>query len=107
MKIIQTTNYNRNYKKLQKKKILKEIEILEKIKLLIINSDNLNELLLNPISKIYRIEHKSGNLKYYYTARLNSKLRLFLKPIGEYPYKKEEIIEIELSNIDDKHYGEG
>lgn len=30
-----------------------------------------------------------------------------MKPIGEYPYKKVEITEIEFINIDDKHYGEG
>ncbi len=30
-----------------------------------------------------------------------------MKPIGEYPYNKIEIDEIEFINLDDKHYGEG
>jgi hypothetical protein len=30
-----------------------------------------------------------------------------MKPVGEYPYNNEEIIEIEFIEIDDKHYGEG
>lgn len=32
---------------------------------------------------------------------------MHIKPIGEYPYKLEEIIEVELIEIDEKHYGEG
>lgn len=32
---------------------------------------------------------------------------MHIKPIGEYPYVLETIIEIELVEIDDKHYGEG
>lgn len=45
--------------------------------------------------------------KEIYTARINSKLRMYIKPIGKYPYKLEEIVEIELREIDDKHYGDG
>ena len=35
------------------------------------------------------------------------KLRMYIKPIGEYPYKLEKIVEVELREIDDRHYGEG
>ena len=67
----------------------------------------MKELILNPLSKVYNIEKKKWDLKEIYTARINSKIRLYMKPVGEYPYKLEEIIEIELVNIDDKHYREG
>ena len=50
---------------------------------------------------------KSGNLKKLYTARINEKLRLIMKPIGEYSYDNISIEEIEFVTIDDKHYGEG
>ena len=52
-------------------------------------------------------KRKNGDLKEIYTARINQKLRMHIKPIGEYPYVLETIIEIELVEIDDKHYGEG
>ena len=32
---------------------------------------------------------------------------MYIKPIGEYPYKLEKIVEVELREIDDRHYGEG
>ena len=48
-----------------------------------------------------------GNLKEIYTARINQKMRLCIKPIGEYPYNIVEITELEFLRIDDKHYGEG
>lgn len=56
---------------------------------------------------MYYITKKSGNLKEYYTARINNKLRLMLKPQGEYPYDNLLIDKIEFVSIDDKHYGEG
>ena len=46
----------------------------------------MHTLITNPISKLYYIEKKSGNLKEYYTARLNNKIRLIMKPIATYPY---------------------
>ena len=67
----------------------------------------LNDVILNPLSKIYHIEQKKGNLKDYYTARINKKIRLIMKPIGSYPYNTIEITEIEFVDIDNKHYGEG
>ena len=32
---------------------------------------------------------------------------MYIKPIGDYPYRLEKILEIELVCIDDKHYGDG
>ena len=32
---------------------------------------------------------------------------MYIKPIGEYLYQLEEIVEVELVEIDDRHYGEG
>lgn len=63
--------------------------------------------MINPLSRVYNIEKKEGNLKEIYTAKINAKIRMHIKPIGEYPYKLEEIIEVELIEIDEKHYGEG
>lgn len=63
--------------------------------------------MLNPLSIIYNIEKKTGNLKEIYTAQINQKLRMYIKPLGKYPYILEKIIEIELIKIDDRHYKEG
>lgn len=67
----------------------------------------MHDLLENPYKVIYHIEAKKGSLKEYYTARINDKLRLVMKPNGEYPYETINIEKIEFINIDDKHYGEG
>ena len=64
----------------------------------------MHTLILNNYSKIYNIEKKTGDLKEYYTARLNGKIRLIMKPIGEYPYNLIEIEEIEFKEIDENHY---
>lgn len=67
----------------------------------------MKELLNNPFKTIYHIETKKGVLKKYYTARINEKIRLLMKPTGLYPYDTINIEEIEFVNIDEKHYGEG
>mgnify|MGYP002868370444 CR=1 FL=1 len=72
-----------------------------------ISSNNLHELLINPYSRVYRIEQKHGDLREIITVRINKKLRLYMKPIGDYPYNYIEIVGIEFIKIDDKHYGEG
>ena len=108
IQIEKTTAYQRSFKKIIEKKHLdKEKKTLEMIERLIIHSDNLKELMLNPLHLTYNIEKKKVNLKEIYTARLNSKLRLIMKPIGEYPYNLVEITEIEFVEIDDSHYGDG
>ena len=95
--------YKRDYKKLEKKHMDKELEILSKIEGLFFETNSMKELMLNPLHITYGIEQKKGNLKELYTAKLNNKLRLHIKPCCEYPYNNlEEFIE-----IDDKHYGEG
>lgn len=101
--------YLKDYKKiLVNKHLYKEIERLEKIEGLIIESSNLHDLLKNPLRNVYNIEKKSADLKEYYTARLNSKIRLIIKPCSNYPYiDLNQIIELEFMSIDDTHYGEG
>ena len=106
MIIIETNKYKKSRQKVLKNK-KRELERLENIKNIIINSENFHKLLLSQFKNIYRIEKKTGNLKEYYTARLNDKLRLLMKPVGEYPYKEVEIDKIIFEDIDDKHYGEG
>ena len=108
MRIIKTASYKKDLqKKIKNKHKKNEDETIEAIEELMIQSNNMKELMLNPLSVVYNIEKKKGNLKEIYTARINSKLRMYIKPIGKYPYKLEEIVEIELREIDDKHYGDG
>ena len=107
IKIVKTAAYQRSLKKLEKKHMDKETGIVEKVERLIIKSNNMNEVMLNPLHYTYYIEKKNGNLKEYYTARLNGKIRLFMKPIGDYPYNLVEITDIEFVEIDDDHYGDG
>lgn len=108
MRIIKTASYKKDLqKKIKNKHKKNEEETIEAIEELMIQSNNMKELMLNPLSVVYNIEKKKGNLKEIYTARIDSKLRMYIKPIGKYPYKLEEIVEIELREIDDKHYGDG
>lgn len=106
MNIFETTNYKKNVKKVLKNKN-KELQRLDNIKNLIISKNNLHELLLDQYKVIYHIEKKVGNLKEYYTARINEKIRLLMKPVGDYPYQEIEITDIVFEDIDDTHYGEG
>lgn len=108
MRIIKTRNYIKDLqKKIKSKHKTKEAETIEAIEELMIQSKNMKELMLNPLSIIYNIEKKTGNLKEIYTARINQKLRMYIRPLGKYPYILEEIVEIELVEIDDRHYKEG
>ena len=107
MYIIENNKYKRDIKKLQKKHMIKELKIIDEICEFISVFNNMKELVSNNISKIYGIEKKKGNLKYIYTAKVNSKIRMYIRPLGEYPYDLEKIEIVELVEIDDKHYGEG
>ena len=68
---------------------------------------DLKSLMLNPLRIMYGIDQKKGNLKEIFTADVNAKIRLYIRPIGEYPYNMVEITELEFIKIDNKHYGEG
>lgn len=106
--IIESKNYVKDYKKLIiNKHLTKEKEKIDNIKNVIIVSNNLQKLINSPYKNVYYIEKKKGDLKEYYSARINEKLRLIMKPIGEYPYNNILIDKIEFIKIDDKHYGEG
>ena len=87
--------------------MIKEINNINEICDFIIIFNNMKELLSNELCKIYGIEKKKGNLKEIYTARVNNKIRMYIQPVGNYPYNLEEIEIVELEKIDDKHYGEG
>ena len=106
MIIKETTKYKRSLKKILKNKT-RELERLNNIRNLILGSDNLHKLLLSSLKNVYNIEKKNGNLKELYTARLNDKIRLLMRPVGEYPYNEIEIDEIIFEDIDNTHYGEG
>lgn len=108
MKLIETSKYKRDYKdEILKKHKTEEQNEIEDIKTFLISKDTLQDVINDPLCPVYNIRKKKGNLKQYYTADVNRKMRLFLKPIGKYPYNTIEISEIELSSIDNHHYGEG
>lgn len=106
MNIIESKNYKKSYNKILKNKIKEQQRVVDIIRLINV-SRTLHDVVINPLSLIYHIEQKSGNLREYYTARIDNKMRLLMKPIGEYPYNTMEIVEIEFVDIDNKHYGEG
>lgn len=108
MYIIKSKQYLKEYKKkIIGKHLVREEKSIEIIELALLEARNLKEVIHSDIAITYHIEKKSGNLKEIYTANINKKLRLYMKPIGEFPYNNEEIIEIEFIEIDDKHYGDG
>lgn len=84
----------------------KELANIYSIEYLIRKSPNFKSLMDNPESKLYNITKKKGDLKDIYTAYVNKKIRLYIKPCGDYPYNLVEIEKIEFIKIDDKHYGE-
>lgn len=108
MYIIKTKQYLKEYKKkIIDKHLIREQKTIEILEIALTAFKNLKELIHSDVAITYSIEKKTGNLKEIYTARINKKLRLYIKPIGEYPYNNEEIIEVEFIKVDDKHYGEG
>lgn len=108
MRLIETSRYKRDYKnEIIKKNKKNEQNEIDAIQTFLISKDNLQEVMNDSLHFVYNIRPKKANLKEYYTADINRKMRLFLKPVGEYPYNIIEIEEIELSSIDNHHYGEG
>ena len=106
MNIIESNNYKKEVKKVLKNRT-KELTRLENIKNLIISKNTMHDVIIDPFKEIYHIEKKEGNLKEFYTARINGKIRLFMKPVGDYPYDLKNITDIVFEDIDDEHYGEG
>lgn len=108
MYIIKSKQYLKDYKKkIIDKHLEREEKTIEIIETNLIERKNLKDIIHSHVAVTYNIEKKKGDLKEIYTARINKKLRLYMKPVGKYPYKNEEIIEIEFLEIDDKHYGNG
>lgn len=108
MKIIKSKSYEKDYKsKIVKLHKYKEMERISNIEELILDSKNLKKVIENPLSIIYGIKKKKGDLKEIYTAKVNDKIRLYMKPVGKYPYNLIKIESIDFIKIDDKHYGEG
>ena len=107
MIIIESSHYKRDLKKLKKKNMIKEIETIQEILEFITIFKNMQELLSSNLCTIYGITKKKGNLKEIYTAKVNNKIRMYMHPLGDYPFDLKEIEIIELCEIDDKHYGEG
>ena len=108
MYIIKSKQYLKEYKKkILDKHLLREEKTIEIIETGLVENKTLKDVINSNLAVTYNIQKKKGDLKEIYTARINQKLRLYMKPIGTYPYNNEEIIEIEFLEIDDKHYGKG
>lgn len=106
--IHKTKAYERDLrKKIIAKHKISELEKITHIESLIKSSDNMQKLINSSLAKIYGIKKKNGDLREIYTADLNKKIRLYMKPESEYPYDLAGIEFIEFVKIDDKHYGEG
>lgn len=59
MKIIKNKKYIKDIqKKIINKHMKKELETINKIEELMINTENMKDLMLNPFSKVYKIEKK-------------------------------------------------
>ena len=65
-------------KKIKNKHKKKEQETIEAIEELMIQRNNRQEVIINPLSRVYNIEKKQGNLKEIYTANINMKLRMYI-----------------------------
>ena len=88
IKIVKGKSYLKDYdRKIIKKHLTNEEIRIKLIENLIIVSANMKELINSPLSKIYKIQKKNGVLKEIYTARINEKMRLYIKPNGDYPYE--------------------
>lgn len=76
MKIIKSKNYIKDIqKKIKNKHMKKEIETISKIEELMINTENMKKLMLNPFSKVYRIEKKERRFKRNIHSANKSKIK--------------------------------
>ena len=64
MKIIKTSGYKKDFqKKIIKKHKKNEEEVIERIEQLLIQSSNMKELMINPLSNVYNIKKKKRRFK--------------------------------------------
>jgi plasmid maintenance system killer protein len=106
MKLTESSKYKRSYKKLVNKHLNKELGIIDIIKNQIYLSKSMDDFMRSSIKYKFNIEQKKGDLKEFFTARLNGHTRLIMRPCGDYPYNLIEIVEIEFIDINEKHYKE-
>lgn len=98
MNIIYTKSYDKTYKEL--KKYPKEKANLEEILELIRISENFNQLISNPFTKMYQLERLKYNLNKFYSlnpSKSGGKIRLIIRPV-------ENEVEVELIYISYDHY---
>ena len=82
MKLLKTSVYKKDVqKKIINKHLQREFERIESNEELLKQSNDMKELMFNPLARVYCIEKKSGPLKEIYTANINQKLRMYIKPL--------------------------
>ena len=105
MNIIESTKYKRKYKELNRKHMISELSTIEQICLIIESYDNLKLLMSSYYKLKYNIEELKGDMKDFFSIRINNKLRLIIKPIVDYPYNYIEVYDLEFIDLSD-HYKE-
>lgn len=80
MKIIKTSGYKKDFqKKIKNKHKKNEEEIINKIEELLIQSNNMKELMINPLSVVYNIEKKNRKFKRNIYCKNQSKIKNLYK----------------------------
>lgn len=97
MEIIYTKSYDNSIKKL--KKHFKEQEELNNIISYIITKDNFDDIIVDPLAKIYGFERLKHNLNEFYSFRLSKVIRLIVKP-------ENSRVKVYLVYISDDHYND-
>ena len=108
MNIIESDKYKKSYKKLIKNN-KEEVDRIENIKMFLISKKTLHDVMMDPWHNIYHI-HELKETRHEYSAKIsnsNNKLRLIMKPVGNYPYNTIEITDIEFYDLDNYHYKRG
>ena len=103
MKIIKTPKYLRDLKALDKKHLTDSLERDAKIENVLILHDNLKDLRHTHFWNIYRFEQLNQNLKEKFSCRIDKSRRIIFKPINDYPYEYEDVVEINLEEVSE-HY---
>lgn len=103
MVVNKTSSYLRNLKKLKKshkEEVLKRITKMEEI---LMNHDDLQQLSISVMWKMYKFEKLIGDKKGIFSVRLSQKYRLEFKPVNEPGYEFNEVVEVDLIEVSD-HY---